>query len=148
MGKRILPPTFFTTLLILTVGFHLIFPLFVFIFSPYNYLGIILIIFGGIINLWTDSFFKKKKTTVKPQEMPSCLIESGPFKISRHPMYFGMVSILFGMAIFLGSMITFVFPIIFIIIIEKLFIPVEEKNLEKKFGNKYINYKKSVRRWI
>jgi protein-S-isoprenylcysteine O-methyltransferase Ste14 len=63
-------------------------------------------------------------------------------------MYLGMMSILLGVAIFLGSLISFAFPIIFIIIMEKLFIPLEEKNLEKKFGNQYIDYKKRVRRWI
>jgi protein-S-isoprenylcysteine O-methyltransferase Ste14 len=31
---------------------------------------------------------------------------------------------------------------------EKNFIPMEEKNLEKKFGNRYVDYRKKVRRWI
>jgi protein-S-isoprenylcysteine O-methyltransferase Ste14 len=148
MERRIMPTTYFIILLLLSIGFHLVFPLFKFIFSPYNYLGFGLIIFGIIINLWTDSLFKKKQTTVKPYEMPNFFVTSGPFKLSRHPMYLGMMSILLGVAIFLGSLITFAFPIIFIIIMEKLFIPLEEKNLEKKFCNQYIDYKKRVRRWI
>ena len=80
--------------------------------------------------------------------MPNFFVTSGPFKLSRHPMYLGMMSILLGVAIFLGSLITFSFPIIFIMIMEKRFIPLEEKNLEKKFGNQYVDYKKRVRRWI
>jgi len=63
-------------------------------------------------------------------------------------MYLGMMSILLGVAIFLGSLIAFAFPIIFVMIMERRFIPLEEKNLEKKFGNQYIDYKKRVRRWI
>jgi protein-S-isoprenylcysteine O-methyltransferase Ste14 len=148
MEKRIMPTTYFIILLLLSIGFHFVFPLLKFIFSPYNYLGFGLIIFGIIMNLWTDSLFKKKQTTVKPYEMPNFFVTSGPFKLSRHPMYLGMMSILLGVAIFLGSLITFAFPIIFIMIMEKLFIPLEEKNLEKKFGNQYIDYKKRVRRWI
>jgi len=143
-----MPTTYFIILLLLSIGFHFVFPLLKFIFSPYIYLGFGLIIFGVIINLWTDSLFKKKHTTVKPYEIPNTLVTSGPFKLSRHPMYLGMMSILLGVAIFLGSLITFAFPIIFIIIMEKLFIPLEEKNLEKRFGNQYIDYKKNVRRWI
>jgi protein-S-isoprenylcysteine O-methyltransferase Ste14 len=143
-----MPTTYFIILILLSIGFHFVFPLFKFIFSPYNYLGFGLIIFGIIMNLWTDSLFKKKQTTVKPYEMPNFFVTSGPFKLSRHPMYLGMMSILLGVAIFLGSLITFAFPIIFIMIMEKLFIPLEEKNLEKKFGNQYIDYKKRVRRWI
>jgi protein-S-isoprenylcysteine O-methyltransferase Ste14 len=148
MERRIMPTTYFIILLLLSIGFHLVFPLFKFIFSPYNYLGFGLIIFGIIINLWTDSLFKKKQTTVKPYEMPNFFVTSGPFKLSRHPMYLGMMSILLGVAIFLGSLIIFAFPIIFIVIMEKRFIPLEEKNFETKFGNQYVDYKKRVRRWI
>jgi len=80
--------------------------------------------------------------------MPNFFVASGPFKLSRHPMYLGMMSILLGFAISQGSLIPFVFPVIFIIIMEKQFIPLEEKNLEKKFDNQYIDYKKRVRHWI
>lgn len=143
-----MPPTYFIILLLLSIGLHFVFPIMKLISSPYNYLGILIIIFGIILNLWTDSLFKKEQTTVKPHEIPIFFISSGPFEISRHPMYLGMALILFGTTIFLGSLITFIFPIIFIMIIEKAFIPIEEKNLEKKFGNKYIDYKKRVRKWI
>jgi len=111
-------------------------------------MGILLIVFGIVLNLWTDSLFKKKQTTVKPHEVPNFFIDYGPFKISRHPMYLGMFSILLGTAIFLGSISSLISSILFIIIIESMFIPMEEKNLEKKFGNEYIDYKKRVRRWI
>jgi protein-S-isoprenylcysteine O-methyltransferase Ste14 len=77
-----------------------------------------LILFGIIINLWTDSLFKKKQTTVKPHEMPNFFIDSGPFRLSRHPVYLGMMSILLGVAIFPGSL------------------------------NRYVDYRKKVRRWI
>ncbi len=116
--------------------------------SPYNYLGIILILFGIMINLWTDQLFKKAKTDVKYHKIPSKLITSGPFKISRNPMYLGMLIIIFGVAIILGNLIVFIFPIIFVIIIQKRFIPGEEKNMEKTFGKRYLEYKNEVRKWI
>jgi protein-S-isoprenylcysteine O-methyltransferase Ste14 len=108
----------------------------------------LLILFGTIINIWTDNLFKKAGTTVKPTLLPKYFITKGPFKISRHPMYLGMVAVLFGEAMILGTFITFIFPIIFIILMEILFIPIEEENLQKKFGNKYLDYKNKVRRWI
>lgn len=143
-----MPPTYFMILLLLSIAIHFVFPIFKFVFPPWNYMGFGLIILGIIMNIWTDSLFKEKQTTVKPHEMPNFFITSGPFKLSRHPMYIGMVSILFGVAIFLGSFVAFIFPIVFVIIIGRLFIPMEEKYLEKKFGNKYVAYKKKVRRWI
>jgi len=127
---------------------HFIFPIKKLIFSPYTYLGFVFIALGIILNIWTDILFKKKKTTVKPYKKPTQLLISGPFRISRHPMYLGMAIILLGVAIIHGTLITFVFPIIFIIFMELFFIPFEEKNLERIFGKKYLNYKKKVRRWI
>ena len=85
---------------------------------------------------------------MKPNENPRCLIVAGPFAISRHPMYLGMFSILLGSAVFLGSLVTFVFPIIFVVLAEILFIGMEEINLEKAFGKKFLKYKKKVGRWL
>ncbi len=114
----------------------------------FAYMGLLLVGFGVVLNLWTDSLFKKNRTTVKPQEMPSKLLITGPFRISRHPMYLGMVSILLGEAVFLGSLIAFVFPLIFAILMGLFFIPREEENLERAFGREYVDYKRRVRRWI
>ncbi len=139
------PPKYFMTLLVLSILSYFI--QIKIIPKPYNYFGIVLILFGVIINLWTDRLFKKEKINVKYHKIPHKLITSGPFKISRNPMYLGMLAILLGIAILLQNLITFLFPIIFIIIIEK-HISIEEKNLEKKFGKKYIKYKHKVRRWI
>jgi len=55
---------------------------------------------------------------------------------------------LLALALFLGSLITFLFPIFFLLIMDWYFVPVEEKNLEKIFGRKYLEYKERVRRWL
>ena len=90
----------------------------------------------------------KKKTSIKPFETPSAFITSGPFKLSRNPIYLGMTITLFGVETALGSLSPYIFPVIFVIIINGLIIPAEEKDLENKFGEKYLDYKTKVRRWI
>ena len=148
MKSKFLPPTYFFILLFLSVGLHFIFPIEKVIFPPYTYLGLILIVFGAILNIWTDFLLKKKKTTVKPYKNPTYMTTSGPFAISRNPQYLGFAAILLGIAINHGTLITFISPIMFVILMELMFIPFEEKNLERTFGKKYIKYKKKVRRWI
>lgn len=148
MKKDIQPPTYFAALLLLSLASHLLFPAPMVIEPPLARLGLLPIVFGVVLNLWADSLFKKSRTTVKPQEMPSKLIVADPFRISRHPMYLGMASILLGEAIFLGSLLTFAFPLIFAILMEALFISKEEENLERAFGEEYLDYKRDVRRWI
>jgi protein-S-isoprenylcysteine O-methyltransferase Ste14 len=148
MKQKIMPTIYFVLFLLLSVNFHFIFPIRRIIYFPYNLVGIVPVVLGIGINLWTDSIFKKSNTTVKPYEKPTSLEVSGPFRISRHPMYLGMEAILLGDAIILGSIVAFIFPIIFVILIESMFIPLEEKNLESVFGEKYLEYKRRVRRWL
>ena len=99
MKSKFLPPTYFIVLLLLSIGLHFIFPIKKLIFPPYTYLGFAFIVFGGVVNIWTDLLLKRKKTTVKPYENPTELITSGPFRISRNPQYLGFASIILGVAI-------------------------------------------------
>lgn len=146
--NKIYPPTQLLILLVIQIAINFVFPIKKLISSPINYFGMILIIFGTIINLWADSIFKKYNTTVKPDEKPTKLINIGPFRISRHPMYLGMTLILLGTAILLGSLISFIFPIIFFLIMNYKYIPEEEKRMQNEFGKLYIDYKNKVRKWI
>jgi len=59
-----------------------------------------------------------------------------------------MAAILLGESVLLGSLTSFAFPLIFVILMEALFIPTEENNLENAFGKGYWDYKSKVRRWI
>ena len=143
-----MPPMIFYSFIFLSIILNFFLPIKKIIVQPYNYLGIVLILVGLLIDVQAWMLFRKRKTTLNPHKRPSKLVNDGLFKISRNPMYLGMDLVLWGISIFLGSLITFIFPILFIILIEKLFIEFEEKNLEKMFGKKYLNYKKKVRRWI
>jgi protein-S-isoprenylcysteine O-methyltransferase Ste14 len=134
--------------LVCEIGLHFAFPIRKIVAFPYSLLGIPLIIFGAGLNVWADSLFKRHRTTVKPHESPTALVTSGPFRLSRHPMYLGMLAILLWVGILLGSAVTFVFPIVFVILMEAVFIPLEERNLEEIFGERYLGYRKKVRRWI
>jgi len=150
MGEKlkIMPPNCFMVMIVLNIILHYVFPIKKVVSPPYNYLGILLIVLGIYLNLYVYFVYKKEKNTMEPNEVPQVLITSGVFKISRNPLYLGMALILFGEAILLGSIITFLFPLLFIIMTNMWTIPLEEKNLEKKFGRKYLDYKRKVRKWI
>ncbi len=143
--NRLLPPVFFEIALILLVAFHFAVPSARIVHFPYRWGGVVCIVLGITINLWADRLFKKEQTTVKPNERPAVLVTSGPFRFSRHPMYWGMTLILLGAAVLSGSLCSFLFPILFMIVMLKAFIPLEEKNLEDAFGQEYVNYRNRVR---
>lgn len=148
MKIKISPDGYFLILLVMSLLFHFIFPIKKIIIYPYSLIGIILIITGILIVFVTNSILLKKRTSIKPLEIPSALITSVPFKLSRNPIYLGMTITLFGVEAILGSLSPFIFPIIFAIIINSSFIPIEENNLERLFGEKYLDYKTKVNRWI
>ena len=146
--KKIHPPTHLLIYIVVSVLLHFLYPLHQLIRFPYTLLGIILIAAGAVLNVWADGIFKKQNTTVKPFEKPDALVNSGPYRISRNPMYLGMVLILFGVSFILGSLISFAGPIFFIIAMERVFIPEEEKSMKENFGDEYFIYKRKIRKWI
>jgi len=146
--RKLLPPAYFLIYLLVAIGLHFALPIAKLVCAPYNYTGILLIGIGIWLNIWADGLFKKKTTTVKPFEKSAYLTEEGPFLFSRHPMYLGMVAILSGVAILLGSIMCFIAPVGFFITMNVAFIPYEEKALEETFGQRFIDYKKRVRRWL
>lgn len=146
--KKMMPPTYFYILIVLSILLHFIFPIKQIISYPYTLIGILMIILGSVLNICAWQLFMKNKTTQNPFKNPNKFVRKGIYRITRNPMYLGMTFILLGISIILGSLIAFLSPILFFIIMQKLFIPLEEKNMKEKFGKKYSEYKKQVRRWI
>ena len=62
-------------------------------------------------------------------------------------MSLGAIVAVFGLAIFLGSLVTFVFPAIMFLRANFLTVPHEEDRLKNIFGKEYLDYMKRVRKW-
>ena len=146
--KNALPPTYLVSSIIAMLVLYFLFPMSGIIRFPWNLLGIVPLAIGIILNLVADGVFKKTGTTVKPFEESTTLITTGVFRISRHPMYAGMVLILIGIAVLMGSPTPFVVIPVFVVLMEVIFIRIEETMLEEKFGEDWLAYKGKVRRWI
>ena len=114
----------------------------------WNLLGIIPLTLGVIINLVADKAFHRAHTAVKPFEESSVLITNGAFRISRNPMYLGFVLILIGIAFLVGSLTPYVVVLGFAILMDRMYIVVEERKLAAKFGAEWEEYKQRTRRWL
>jgi protein-S-isoprenylcysteine O-methyltransferase Ste14 len=146
--KKILPPTYFFICLVVSALLHYTFPINQVIDYPINLLGFLFFLVGGLLNIWADQLLKKQNTTVKPNEKPTTFIQTGAYKISRNPMYLGMAFLLIGAGFILGSISSFIGTILFIVLMEIRFIPMEELFMQEQFGAEFETYKKKVRRWI
>jgi len=127
--------------------FYFIFPQFNKIRFPFNLTGIAAIICGYYITRRSSGIFEKNNTTFYLKE-PSAFIQTGFYRISRNPMYLGLLIFIFGLAVLTGNLISLISPVLFFLFINCLCIPPEEKLMERIFGNSYIEYKQKVRRWL
>ena len=98
--------------------------------------------------LFCAYLFRQKDTTIKPFQESSYLVREGIFNYSRNPIYLGMITVLIGLWIVLGSLTPLLIIPVFTWLIQELFIKQEEKMLLDKFGEEYQAYKATVRRWI
>ncbi len=98
--------------------------------------------------IWAWLQFKKTKTAVCPTAKSSLIVTNGLYRYTRNPMYLGMLTILLGASLLMGTMQSMLPPAAFFLIIDKVFIPYEEDKLMAQFGEGYTEYMESVRRWI
>ncbi len=116
--------------------------------SPWTLLGLIPLIAGILINLNADGAFRRAKTAVCPFEASSVLVQDGPYRFSRNPMYLGFVLMLLGASILMGSLTPFLTVLVFAVLIDRMFINMEEQKLSHAFGSAWEKYKSHTRRWV
>ena len=94
--------------------------------------------------------FRKVNTTVNPldPESASHLVVGGIFKYSRNPMYVSLFVAILAFGIYVGAWFVFILLPLFVLSINYLQIVPEEIAMHKLFGDEYISYCNSVRRWI
>jgi len=111
--------------------------------------GTLIILAGGAIAAWGRATFAAAKTQVNPASTKNDkLVETGPFKFTRNPMYLGMVIIALGAAVIGGLAPLFAVPVLTFLLDEFVIIPFEERKMERQFGDAFRAYKARVRRWI
>ena len=109
--------------------------------------GAILFVIGAFFASWSLIIFHKAHTTTTPGESSNKLVMSGPFKISRNPMYVSLILAYLGEAGLLAQIWPVLFLPLTILYVNRIVIPLEEEVLKKSFGD-YQNYIGRVRRWF
>ena len=147
-GNRVIPPVYFLVALLFMVGLHLAVPIVQVIQVPYRYGGLVFMLGGILLVLWAVRRFGQAGTTIKPFQQSTALVGGGPYRLTRNPMYVGMVGVLVGIGVLLGSLSPVIIIPLFVALIDLRFIRSEEAALERTFGAEYVDYKARVRRWL
>lgn len=117
---------------------------------PLRHLGWLVVLAGALTSVTAMLQFRRARTTLNPLDpaSASALVTTGIFGHSRNPMYLGLLVVLAGWAIVLGSAVPWLVLPLYVLVITRLQIEVEEQALEGLFGNDYREYCARVGRWL
>lgn len=110
-------------------------------------LGFLFMCIGTLFIYWAQSSSSAaKKKALKTNSHVN--FKRGPYKYSRNPTHIGLLFVTFGFGFMIGSFFVIVFSLFSFVVTKLVFLPKEEKLLEKKYGEVYARYKKEVHTWI
>ncbi len=145
---KIKPPAYLLIALVVASALGVFLPVMMLIPLPWNLLGVLPLALGIIINIYADQIFHQADTPVCPFEVSSTLIINGPYRLTRNPMYLGFMLALFGVAVLLRSVTPYLMVIAFGLLMDRMFIRMEEQKLAARFGAEWAEYKRRTRRWL
>ena len=114
-------------------------------------LGFILLVLGTALHLWTGKLLGLWGLIGLPEvsrRIEGKLVTTGPFSVVRHPTYLAHALMFSGVFLLTGAVAVGAITFIDFILIYALIIPLEEKELSKRFGNDYNLYKKKVPKFL
>lgn len=110
--------------------------------------GVVLIaVFAGW-NGWTLTVMAAHRTALLPGGATRVVLDRGPFRVSRNPLYVGLVVLDAGLALWWPSMWALILVPVGMAVLWWGAIAPEERYLEAKFGTEYQQYRRRVRRWL
>ena len=108
---------------------------------------IVAISFLGL-GVWSIVLFHRSGQDANPWKPTPQIVDRGPFRMTRNPMYLQMVLTCVGLAVLLGNLWILILTPLGAWLLQRFAILPEEAYLERKFGESYLAYKRRVRRWL
>ena len=110
--------------------------------------GIIIGTLGLLLMLRAWWLFRTANTAICPTGRATSLITTDVYRLTRNPMYLGIVLMLTGVGLYSGGVLYVAAAATFFAIINHAFCPFEEHRLRTVFGEEYVRYAGRVRRWL
>jgi protein-S-isoprenylcysteine O-methyltransferase Ste14 len=115
---------------------------------PARVVGYALGVAGLALMCWGLLSLRQARTTVLPHKRADRLVTHGAFRFRRNPIYMGDVLLFLGLAQLTGNVWMAIMAPLFAAAVLALAILPEERHLEARFGDAYLDYKTRTRRWF
>jgi len=142
------PPRIAMTLLLLATVLQMTLPLHWLQLRSLPVPGISIGSLGFLLMIRAWWLFRVENTAICPTADTTTLITTDVYKLTRNPMYLGIVLIILGVALATGSVLHYAAASTFFAIIDHSFCPYEEQKLRGEFADDFALYTERVRRWL
>ena len=142
------PPLVYLSAIIMGVILHLLAPLSFFPRTWSMPVGIALVLMATALLVSSIARFRAAGTPVPAYKPTTAIVRKGPYRFTRNPIYLGFSLLQLGVAIWVNSVWLLVTLVGAMVLINYAVIRKEENYLERRFGNEYVDYKRTVRRWL
>jgi protein-S-isoprenylcysteine O-methyltransferase Ste14 len=147
-GVKVPPPLIYVGGFVLGLLLERFFPILVLPQTPRHIAAVLCIALWAILSAWSIGLFRRAGTSFIPIKPTTALVFSGPYRFTRNPMYLGFIGLYVGLALWFSVVWALLALPGVIAGIQYCVIVREEQYLERKFGEKYLQYKARVRRWL
>lgn len=111
-------------------------------------LGIALLAVAVSIAATAFAHLRAHRTTSAPGQVPTALVTSGVFRISRNPLYLSLVLVMAAIALMADSVWLALSALLLGLVLDRVIIRGEERVLDREFGPMFRDYRRRVRRWL
>lgn len=110
--------------------------------------GWVLMLAGVALMGWAALAMHRHRTTINPYGTPKRLLQTGPFRLSRNPIYLADTLVYCAVAFWLDSLWPWLLLPALTLTMQRSVIVPEERLLSRLFGDEYRRYQAQVRRWL
>jgi len=115
---------------------------------PAGWLGALVFVLALALFAWAIVTMTRAGSNVPTNRPTTAIVENGPYRFTRNPIYLGMFLGLVGLAVAFDDLWLLMLLVPFALIIRYGVVAREEAYLERKFGDVYRTYRSRVRRWL
>jgi len=142
------PPLVYGGTLLLGLLLQLIWPLPIFDPHPPKWIGGAVALLSAALAKWGEKTMRRAGTNIKPSQPTTAIVQDGPFRFSRNPLYVSLTLFYIGVALIFNTLIPLLLLPLLLAVVHFGIIRREERYLEARFGDQYRQYCARVRRWI
>ena len=142
------PPLVFAVILLAGMVLQFVCPLPLFHWHPSRWIGGVLAVVSAVLAKWGEIALRRAGTNVKPSEPTTAIVQGGPFRFSRNPLYLSLMMLYVGVSLMFNALMPILLLPLLVAVVHFGIVRREERYLETKFGEPYRHYRQKVRRWL